>query len=192
MKAKGDSAATGHFFTLKDAHVLNGIKQDQGISVTLPDNDVIGSTHSGQLPTPKSLPQLATKTAVLPQLTSSSLISLPQLCDHGCEVLLTATNLHVVQDGTFILKNNTGQQVLHGSRNPLDGLWDIEIPQKPSVFPSRSSSSPTPSPINYHVNHVNMTTLNSTIQKFQEKDATMRKFHHANSNLPSQGSSVKF
>ena len=94
--AKGDSAATGHFFTLNDAHVLKEIKQDKEITVTLPDNDVIGSTHSAQLPTPKSLPKTATKASILPNLTSSSLVSLPQFCDHGCEVLLTPTDLHVV------------------------------------------------------------------------------------------------
>ena len=33
--AKGDSAATGHFFRMSDADVLQDIKQDKGISVTL-------------------------------------------------------------------------------------------------------------------------------------------------------------
>ena len=101
--AKGDSAATGHYFTMNDACVLKDIKKERGPSVILPDNDVIGSTHGAQLPTPTPLPQAATKTAILPRLTSSSLVSLPQLCDHGCQVLLTDTDLHVIKNGKFVL-----------------------------------------------------------------------------------------
>ena len=68
------------------------------------------------------------QTSILPRLTSFSLASLPQLCDHGCEVLLNPADLHVVKDGTFVLQNGVGAQVLHGNRNPVDHLWDIKIP----------------------------------------------------------------
>ena len=121
--AKGDSAATGHFFMMSDADVLQDIKQDKGISVTLPDDDVIESSHSAQLPTKFSLPQSATKTSILPKLASSSLISIPQLCDNNCECLLTNKSLHIVQGGNFILDPlQQGTQVLYGIRNPTDRL----------------------------------------------------------------------
>ena len=132
--AKGDSAASGNYFTVQDAHVLLGVKREQGPLVTLPDNDVISSTQSGHLPTP-DLPPLATKTAILPRLASSSLVSLPQLCDNGCQVLLTSTDLHDVKNGKFVLDNNQGHQVLHGTRNAIDRLWDIEVPNNPTTAP---------------------------------------------------------
>ena len=73
---KGDSAASGHFLRPQDAHVLDDVRQESDTKVTLPDNDVIGSSHAGQLPNLTTLPRLATKASVLPKLASSSLVSL--------------------------------------------------------------------------------------------------------------------
>ena len=101
------------------------MRKESGLKVTLPDNDVIESTHCVQLPTPQPLPQTATKTSILPKLTSSSLVSLPQLCDHGCECLLKSRGLHVVKEGNFVLKNNKGIQVLYGARNQFDRLFNL-------------------------------------------------------------------
>ena len=72
--AKGDSAASGHFIRPNDTHVLDNVEEECDTAVTLPDNDVIGSSHSGQLPNIKELPRPATKASVLPQLASSSLV----------------------------------------------------------------------------------------------------------------------
>ena len=139
--AKGDSAATGHFFMLGDAAVLKNVKKECGINVTLPDDDVIESSHTAQLPTKFSLPTAATKTSILPRLASSSLISLPQFCDNDCECLLTKDSLHVVKGGNFVLDpNNKGTQILYGFRNQHDRLWDIPIPQNTPPF---SKSVPT-------------------------------------------------
>ena len=54
----------------------------------------------------------------MPQLKSSSSISLGQLCDDGCNVLLNKKDLKVFKDTKLILK---------GCRNLSDGLWDIPI-----------------------------------------------------------------
>ena len=131
--AKGDSAASSHFLRLQDAHVLDEIKEERDTAVTLPDNDVIGSLHTGHLPSLKTLSRLATKASVLPKLASSSLVSLPQLCDHGCQCLLTKDTLTVVKDGTFVLKDGKGTSVLKGKRNFTDKLWDIPIRKSPSA-----------------------------------------------------------
>ena len=45
--AKGDSAASGHFLRPQDAHVLDDVKEECDTAVTLPDNDVIISSHRG-------------------------------------------------------------------------------------------------------------------------------------------------
>ena len=59
------------------------------------------------------------KTAiVLPDLTSSSLASLGQLCDDGCKVNLDKHKLSVHEDEDLIIE---------GARNKTDGLWDIPI-----------------------------------------------------------------
>ena len=73
---------------LCDADVLQNIKKDTGLTITLPDDDVIESSHTAQLLTNVSLSSAATKTAILPRLPSSSLVSLSQFCGHGCECVL--------------------------------------------------------------------------------------------------------
>ena len=60
----------------------------------------------------------AKKATVLPDLKSSSLISLGQLCDDNCKVLLDKKKLQVFKENDVILE---------GIRNPKDGLWDIPI-----------------------------------------------------------------
>ena len=144
--AKGDSAATGNFFRSCDAGVLKNITVDSNTSVTLPDDDVIQSSHTAHLPN-VSLPPTATKTSIFPQLASSSLVSLPQLCDNGCECLLTKDSLHVIEGGNFILDpNQQGRQVLYGKRNPLDRLWDIPIPQNTPPFIKQKANNLTNRP----------------------------------------------
>ena len=172
--AKGDSAATGHFFKLSDADVLRNLKEDRGITVILPDDDVIESSHSAQLPTKFSLDQSATQTAILPKLSSSSLISLPQLCDNNCECLLTPNSLHVVRGGNFILDpQQQGTQVLYGIRNPSDRLWDIPIPQHTPLFSKPTKlqrKKPTFVKNKYHINNISHKNLDATINLFLKKD----------------------
>ena len=55
---------------------------------------------------------------VLPELKSSSLISLGQLCDNNCTVILTKTKLVVFKENAIVLQ---------GFCNPSDGLWDIPL-----------------------------------------------------------------
>ena len=72
----------------------------------------------GQLPLSKHLSTTACNAIVLPNLQSSSLISLGQLCDDNCVVTLDKKNLQVK-------KNN--KVIMNGIRNKNDGLWDIPI-----------------------------------------------------------------
>ena len=74
---------------------------------------------------------------ILPGLHSSNLISLGQLCDDGCSVLLSSSTLSAIKDNKVILR---------GYRNPSDGLWDIPIcanaaqSNPPSFIPSMRTS----------------------------------------------------
>ena len=121
--AKGDSGASRHYFKPSDAKVLHNVTPATDVKVILPDNSQLTSTHKGLIPIEsKELSQQAKTSTILKDLNSSSLISLGQLCDDNCQVLLTKKNIHIV-------KNN--KIVIQGQHNMNDGLWDIPVSQSP-------------------------------------------------------------
>ena len=126
--AKGDSAASNHYFALRDVDVLDDVRFDSPpTSVLLPDFSSLDSVATGQLPLSSSLTPASTKTTIFPTL-QSSLISLGRLCDDDCTVLLDKRKLRA-------LKNN--KIILEGSRSTSgDGLWDIPLPQQKATIPS--------------------------------------------------------
>ena len=118
--ARGDSGARSHFIQAADQECLHNLKEQAGAPVTLPDKDIILPTHTGTLQLSSHLSDKAQQTTVLPGLKSSSLVSLGQLCDDECKIMLT-------KDHLFAAKNN--QVILHGTRNQDDGLWGIPLPK---------------------------------------------------------------
>ena len=78
----------------------------------------ISSNKQGELPISNHLSTKGKTAIVLPDLTSSSLISLGQLCDDGCNVNLDKHKLSVYKEENLIME---------GVRNKTDGLWDIPI-----------------------------------------------------------------
>lgn len=83
-------------------------------------NDVeVQATSKGQVPLHPSLSPAATQAHVFPGITNSSLISIGQLCDDNYVAVLDKQTIHIFKDK---------QVILTGSRNPLDGLWDIKLP----------------------------------------------------------------
>ena len=116
--AKGDIGATKHCIRDKDRKVLNNVEYYQGSSVTLPNNATIRSTEKGTIPLNKKLLKTAQTASILPGLESSSLISLGQLCDDDCKVLLDKKSLFVIKKDELILR---------GYRNKEDLLWDILV-----------------------------------------------------------------
>ena len=123
--AKGDSGATNHYFTQKDAKYLSNLQSTtMGPTVQLPNADCISTTAKGTLPLKAKLPASATTTYVLPQL-QTSLISLGQLADAGCHICLDKNTLKVFRNF---------KRILTGHRNKSDGLWDIPLlPQNGNV-----------------------------------------------------------
>ena len=55
---------------------------------------------------------------ILPQLASSSLLSLGQLCNNNCAILLDKKQLVAFKNKQIVLK---------GTRNHIDRLWDIPV-----------------------------------------------------------------
>ena len=113
--AKADSGASRHFVRKEDEHILKNLINCSGPSVTLPDMTTISSTKSGNLSI-AGLSSKATTAHVLPHLKSASLLSMGQLCDDDCNVILNKEKMTVI-------KNN--RVVMQGKRNKQDGLWDV-------------------------------------------------------------------
>ena len=148
---KGDSGATSHYVRPQDSQCLTNPKPYSGPSVLLPDADSISPSQQGTLTLHHNLSSHAQVGTVLPQLRSSSLLSLGQLCDDGCDVILNKTNLYAVKDKELIIQ---------GVRNKTDGLWDIPVTKRqvqqdnfipPSSHAALYTSTPITSPA---VNHL--------------------------------------
>ena len=100
----------------------------------LPDNSYIQAHLQGKLSKPFSSDK-ATNTKFFDNL-NHSLISLGQLCDSGCTIVLTKNDL-------IISKNN--KQILKGICNETgDGLWDTRCPQDKVTCYDREKIQTTP------------------------------------------------
>ena len=83
-----------------------------------PDNTALTSQGTGNVLLSNKLSKTARQALILKNLQSSSLVSMGQLCDDDCTVVLTKNKLSVI-------KNN--ELILSGTRNRTDDLWDIPI-----------------------------------------------------------------
>ena len=128
MIAKGDSGATNHY--LRDEHKILLDNVRTGLdrpSVQLPNNDVIEASSTGILNLHLALSVRAKEAHILPQL-GTSLISLGQLADDGCVIMLNKAKLCVFKNYKLLLT---------GTRNLRDGLWDIPLlPHTPQQYHS--------------------------------------------------------
>ena len=118
MHAKADSGASRHYVKESDQHVLTNISSSSGPTVYLPNNNTMTSFKAGSLPLPAILSSSATKAHIFRDLQSASLVSLGQLCDDNCNIILDKNTIQVFKDNTLIIT---------GTRNPQDGLWDIPL-----------------------------------------------------------------
>ena len=86
----------------------------------------------GTLPLSKNLTPKARTAVVLPNLTSSSSVSLGQLFDDGC-------NINLDKEKMQVYKNN--KLIMQGNRNKTDGLWDT--PTQENYIPMQENYTPT-------------------------------------------------
>ena len=108
----------------RDASVLDTVHPEPlGTSVILPDQSSLTSVASGHLPLTTEFTPAATRTEIFDNL-QSSLVSLGQLCDDNCTVILNKNNLFAIKNDKVVLK---GYRSTSG-----DSLWDIPIPQATS------------------------------------------------------------
>ena len=90
------------------------------------------ATHTAKLDIPH-LPQDARKAHIFPQLASGSLLSIGQLCDHGCSAYFDKSKLYILYNGRIIIQ---------GTRNHTR-LWTINAPQEPTHSSNLGIDAPT-------------------------------------------------
>jgi hypothetical protein len=119
-----DTGATGHFFKVStDLDNIMPTSENTRINVSLTDGTVITITHTGNLRIP-NIPLSARQAHVSPHLVSHSLLSISQLCAHGCKAIFTDTTVTITFDNTVI---TTGTR-----STATGGLWTL-TPIPPST-----------------------------------------------------------
>ena len=131
--AIADTGCTGHFLVV-DSPCTNQQHSANGIHVTLPNRQTIQATHTCELDQPQ-LPGGARTAHKFPHL-AHPLVSIGQLCDHGCSATFTAAEVRVTLHD---------QLVLHGHRDPSTNLWTIPLQHTPPTSHSLHRPSPTAS-----------------------------------------------
>jgi hypothetical protein len=110
-----DSGTMGHYLITRTP--CTDIKPaTTPIVVHLPHGHTMQSTHTCNIDLP-GLPQTSHQAHLFPALSNHDLLSVGQLCDHGCHVCFTAA----LSPSYFIL----GQQTLFTSVPAANGLWTV-------------------------------------------------------------------
>ena len=161
--AKGDSAASDHYFHLCDTSCLNNIQPTTSNPIILPDKTTIHATHTGELPLHPSFSKNGKTAKILPQLTSASLISIGKLCDNNCQVTFDKSKM-------CLYKNN--QEIMRGIRNPTDGLWDIPLPSRKFSSPPSTHHTPPSYTTNKKFNVINIVASHPSLAVIIRKDTT--------------------
>ncbi len=102
------------------------------MEVELPDQSLIRSTHTGALPI-TGLPPEALTAHLFKELGDTCLISMGQLCDHGCEAHFTALTVEITYQGKVILRGTRDDE----SR----GLWMLQLPADNVALSVRSGAT---------------------------------------------------
>ena len=161
---KEDSAATSNYWRVEDAHYEKNIEKAPHCDVIISNTASITPSVQGQLPLSNKLSKTAKNAVVLPELKSSLLISLGQLCDNNCQVILDKQQLKVIKEQKIILQ---------GIRNTIDGLWDIPIKSN-YVMPSGHPGLCTP--INNKLSQPYQSTIKKKVTSNKQKlNVTLRK-----------------
>jgi hypothetical protein len=131
-----DTGCMSHFLTMAGPYI-NALPAHPGLDVLLPRGAIMRSTHTATLDIP-ALPLAARHCHLFPALTSGSLISIGQLCDHGCTAHFDATTVTITC---------ASSPVLVGTHSPSTGIWQVPHP-RPNVAaqqPILQQQAPSPS-----------------------------------------------
>ena len=133
-----DSGTTGNYLML-DTPCDDIRPAETPVQVQLPDGRTMNSSHTGILCLP-GLPLAARRAHIFPALKDHALLSVGLLCDHGCQVHFTETDVTVFhQKVPFIIGYRAS-----------NGLWKVDLAPPAtnlanaatSVVPASSSVPP--------------------------------------------------
>ena len=128
---KADTGATNRYWRKKDISILENVTEKRGPPVQLPNSEVIHSTARGVIPLSLELSNDAKETMILPKLTSSNLISLGQLYDDDCEILLNKNEMRVIKTTRLYSRDTETQKMAYGiflSQKPLSHRNAVKPP----------------------------------------------------------------
>jgi hypothetical protein len=117
---------------LPDIELRDEKESENPLKITMPDGEALHSTHEGYLPL-DNLPDKATFAHKVPGLAHSSLLSIKQLCDHGCYAVFTKKDCQIFYKGKLILV---------GHRHPATGLWIVPLRTKKTALPPPKPTFP--------------------------------------------------
>jgi hypothetical protein len=117
-----DSGCTAHFL-LANTKCSNKKSTATPLAVRLPNGDTITSTHTATLNMP-SFPQASRQANILPGLAQHLLLSVEKMCDSGCSVTFTASNVTVT---------NGESTILTGLRDKESSLWRVPLDPTPPL-----------------------------------------------------------
>ena len=132
--AIADSGCTNHYFCTSSPYT-NKVTSPVGISVIQPDGSTMQSSHTALIDAPH-LPLAVRQAHIFPSMRNKALLSLGQFCDNGYDVALSQSSIHIIHHHDSSLS-------LHGTRDPSNGMWIVDIsaaalrPSKPS--PTRTT-----------------------------------------------------
>ena len=106
-----DTGATSHFFTI-DTPVVNKRVNPSPIAIKNSNGSVMYSTHLAELPNLPNLPSFAKTVHIVPDLDGNSLVAIGPLCDAGCIVTFTATDVNVTLNDKCILTGHPSSLLL--------------------------------------------------------------------------------
>jgi hypothetical protein len=112
-----DSGCTSHFI-LVNATCLNKVKSRNPMTVRLPNDATMESSHTADLEIPEFY-AAASIAHVFPGMANHSLLSVGQLCDEGYIVTFKQDTVTICDSGN--------SQILSGPRDLNTGLWRINL-----------------------------------------------------------------
>ena len=119
-KLIADTGCSGHYDGIKQ----NATITKNPINVRLPNGGRMTSTHTQLLDIP-SLPPEARMQHLFPEMSTTGLLSIGQLCDAGCIATFTKRKL--------IIRNKQSNVILEGHRIPFgeskytNGMWMVQL-----------------------------------------------------------------
>lgn len=107
---------------------LKDIRLYTGTPVILPVADILLPSKQGILEISKKFSQKAQTATVLPHLKSASLISLGQISNDNCTIVMNKQKLITAKSDKMSISVDKTDNILTGTRNKDNVLYNIPVP----------------------------------------------------------------